>query len=268
MRPSLVRLLVLGSGAALVSGCDLSTDPEYLQQTFGLITVSATQVTSGVYATPARGEFFRGAVGALPNVDNSRADTCFVAPIQSIQTPGLATNVRDLDAGAQVGLKLGDDEHALVPTNVGSRRIYAPSGTRLSYTPGDSVVVTIPGNASGYPAQTIRGKTAEAFDIDPVVQPAIGDPVRLEWTQPEDNNSAFVVLLRYAAEGSTTINRQVACGFIDDGVAAISPQFANAWSQSTNKDWVAYRLRTTRALVADGALQITSLFQRPTPAAN
>ena len=267
MRPSLVRLLALGSGTALIAGCDLSTDPEYLQQTYGLVTLTAQQVTSGVYATPARAEFFRGALGALPNVDNSRGDTCFVAPIQPNQSPGLATGVTDLDAGAQVGLQLGDDEHVLSPTNVGSRRIYAPP-SRLSYTPGDSVVVTIPGSVSGYPAQTIRGKTAEAFDIDPVVQPAVGDPVRLEWTQPDDNNSAMVVLLRYAADGATTMNRQVACGFIDDGIAAISPQYANAWAQSTNKDWIAYRLRTTRALVSDGALQITSLFHRPTPTAN
>src|SRR6185436_17645695 len=102
-------------------------------------------------------------------------------------------------AGPQIGLQIGAKADSL-PRLSGTNNTTYQKGAQspVVYTPGDSIVVTIPGATGGYPASDIRGKTAEPFTNDPVVPPAGTETIQFRWSAATDLNSAMIISLRYA----------------------------------------------------------------------
>jgi hypothetical protein len=264
-RSALRFLSVVVCSTLGLAACDLSTDPPNLDADYGIVTLSAVQTGASTFRAKAVGEFFNGTVLGLPN-STAPYDSCRIQSITA-DTTGTAP-VTDLDAGTPVTVALAGVTTNLTRVAKGSRFNYVPSGNgTIAYTPGDSVVVSVPGSTAGFPGVQLSGKTAEAFTMDavPVFQNA---DTPLKWSAATLDRSALLVQLRYAA-GSTEFNQELRCFLIDDGSFTIPAAVATRWGTSSNakRDVIATRLRTAfvTSTTGDALFEIVSTFQIPTP---
>jgi hypothetical protein len=253
--------------STVVVACEGSVTIPGTNQQWGFITVAAAKTPGGVYKTAPIGQFFRGVINGVPNAE-IRFDSC-IPELAYSPTGEIVSGVTFLDAGDQITAQFGSGAPDPLPrlTSATSTTYQVPSGNYLPYTPGDSIIVKIPGATAGYPASEIHGKTAEPFTIDPIVPPAGTETIQLHWTPATDGNSAMILSLRYAPPGGSTINRQLLCSFHDDGADSIPFRQHRYWSDEDVplREVVATRLRTSILSRTDGVLEILSRFQVPTP---
>lgn len=249
--------------AVSIAACDTSLEGINQQQTWGLIDVAATRDASSSHFADVEGLFFHGNVGAVPNAD-FQVDTCTdVAFFTGSGTSGLT----HLDAGAVVSATIGGVEHVMERTTTSSGLAYQPTSL-VPYTPGDSIFVDIPGAQGGYPAGSIRAKTAEAFTFPTNIDPPAGtDSIPLTWSLPDEPLSSIMVLsLRYAPESDpSTLSRQVLCNFVDDGDASVPFRWHQNWSNASERAVVVTRLRTHYVAIGGANLGVISTYQVPTP---
>jgi hypothetical protein len=261
------------AATVVIVACDNSLEGVGGQGTWGFVTIGATKNAAGAHFAKAEGLFFKGNLAAVPNADFT-SDTCADVLLSEGNSLG---GVTYLDAGVSVNAILGGIERTLDRTTTASGIAYL-SATPLDYTPGDSVVINISGVSGGFPAGTIRAKTAEAFamrinDVDisgnqsTIPIPAGSESMQLTWDGPQDLRSAMVVSLRYATiQNPTVLTRNVQCTFIDDGVDSIPFRWHQNWSTSTGvRSVVATRLRTNYVAAGEGNLGVVSTYQVPTP---
>jgi hypothetical protein len=71
--------------------------------------------------------------------------------------------------------------------------------------------------------------------------------------------------LRYAAPATTTLNREIACFFVDDGSAAIPFEVLFEFRESAVRNAQATRVRITANRVGNTVTHITSTFVAPVP---
>jgi hypothetical protein len=131
------------------------------------------------------------------------------------------------------------------------------------------VAVVISGGAGdlGYPALTLKGKTAEAFTVQDFGTPVAGAGIALRWNAGQDLNSTMVFSFRYSTLGSDTLSTQVYCQFRDDGADSIPTRYAAGWAGAAQKSWIASRVRTYVAPVSKGGyFDFISTYDIPTPA--
>jgi hypothetical protein len=252
------------SVAALVAACDTSFEGINNSRTWGFITVGATESTAGAHFADIEGLFFAGDLASVPNAEFTVADTCADGVL--VEGNNLV-GVTYLDAGPSVSATLGGVAGLLDRTNTASGIAYLPASP-LAYTPGDSIIVDVAGVTGGFPAGTIRAKTAEPFDFPTDIDiPAGTEAIQLTWTPPQDPRSAIVVSLRYATITNPGVEtRNIVCSFIDDGADSIKFEWHQNWSSSSGvRSVVATRLRTHYVAAGDANLGVISIFQRPTP---
>ncbi|MBM4194640.1 MAG: hypothetical protein FJ202_09725 [Gemmatimonadetes bacterium] len=258
-------LLTAVAAVTLVSACDTVTSSGG-GSPIGVGGIAARAKGTG-FTTAPQIAFYRVSSANFVSAAGVR-DTCFDAAYSASATTGSITAAA-LSAGSAVLLTIGNRTDTLVRIAGGLDPTYRSSLTAgIPYTPGDSMVITIPGDRNGFPASTFRGKTAEAFTIADIQPPASGQPINATWTPSSDANSAMFITLRYVAgTTATTFNRQVACSFVDDGSGLISASVASAWSAATTRDFTAQRVRTILAQVEVplSYLNVVSTFDRPTP---
>lgn len=248
---------------AFVVACDNSLEGFDQQGTWGFITIGATKSAAGAHFASAEGLFFKGNLSAVPNADFT-SDTC--ADVLLTEGNNLS-GVTYLDAGPSVSAAFGGVARTLDRTTTALGIAYRPPGP-LSYTPGDSIVVDVSGVAGGFPAGTIRAKTAEAFGFPADIPiPAGTEAVQLTWDIPQDQRSAMVVSLRYATSQNPSVaTRNVLCTFVDDGRDSIPFRWHQNWSASSGvKAVVATRLRTHYVAAGEGNLGVISTYRVPTP---
>lgn len=251
------------AASTIIVACDNSLEGISAQGTWGFITVGATKNAAGAHQAKAEGIFFLGNLAAVPNAA-VLADTCMDAIL--IEGNQL-TGVTYIDAGTSLSAILGGVTRTLDRTTTAQGITYV-SGTPLSYTPGDSIVINVPGVTGGFPTGTIRAKTAEAFTFPAdIPTPAGTEAIHLTWTAPQDQNSAMVVSLRYATSTNpSVVSRNVNCTFVDDGVDSIPFRWHQNWSSSTGvRSVVATRLRTNYVAAGNANLGVVSTYQVPTP---
>lgn len=247
---------------AFIAACDNALEGINVQGTWGFVTVAATKSAAGAHFADAEGLFFKGNLFAVPNSDVLN-DTC--ADVLFSEGNNLV-GVTYLDAGPSVSTSLG----TLDRTSTAEGIAYLPASP-LAFTPGDTIVVNVTGVSGGFPAGTIRAKTAEAFDLVPaptdIPVPAGTEPIQLTWTAPQGPRSSMIVSLRYATSSSPgVLTRNVLCQFIDDGADSIPFRWHQNWSSSQGvRAVVATRLRTNYVGVGDGNLGVISTYQVPTP---
>ncbi len=248
---------------AFIASCDNALEGINQSGTWGFVTVGATKNTSGAHFANAEGLFFRGNLRAVPNADFA-SDTC--ADVLLTEGNNLV-GVTYLDAGPNISTIVGGIDHTLDRVTTAEGLAYKPT-TPFAYNPGDSIVVDVTGVPGGYPAGSIRAKTAEAFVFPTELSvPAGSESIQLTWTPPQDSRSAMVVSLRYATTASPGIlSRNVLCTFVDDGVDSIPFRWHRNWSESPGlRSVVATRLRTSYVGVGDANLGVVSTYQVPTP---
>ncbi len=180
-------------------------------------------------------------------------------------TQGGITGVTYLDAGTSISAKIGAVTTEIPRSNAAVTSYALPAGTTISYNPGDSAIITVPGVAGGFPSAEIRSRTSEPFTIGAITPSTT--PIPLTWTAATDNNSALLVSLQYTPSGASAKTQEIRCAFTDDGVDSIPLRQHQAWSASTNvnRAVVVTRLRTAIQQIDGGVLEVISTYQLPTP---
>ena len=224
------------------------------------------------YTTAPQIAFYRVSGATFESAAGVR-DTCYLAAYSESSTtggsPGTSTTT-GLGAGAFITVAIGNRVDSLTRTGGALDPVYRSSlSGGIPYTPGDSMVITIPGDRTGFPTSSFRGRTAEPFTMGQLGVPQLGSPVNITWTPATDPNAAMFVTFRYVSGLSSALpfNRQIACSFIDDGSAQVSAALSADWTSSIKHDMVAQRIRTILAQVAVplSYFNIVSTFDWPTP---
>jgi hypothetical protein len=209
------------------------------------------------------GQFFRGNVGSIPDA-RVRPDSCIELSI----VPTSPLEVTYLDAGSVITAQHGTRVDTLPRVSSSSRTTYERSGP-VSFRPGDSLIVRIPGAVGGFPAAEVRAKTAEEFTFDTLTIRPSPAAVQLRWTPATDANSAMIAEFRYSSTGGTTFNQLIRCAFNDDGADSVAYRIMQPWigQQASSRSATYTRLRTNIVSIVDGWLEVISTFTLPTPRA-
>lgn len=257
------RALLAFACVLILAACDAVTSGTS-GNPVGIGGISARTKGTGYTSGPAL-SFFRVTGATFVTSANAR-DSCYLASYSESSNTNTTTAAK-LSAGAFITLKLGSRTDTLTKPTTGTDLTYrSPLASGIPFTPGDSMVITINGDQNGFPVSTWRGKTAEAFVVNPITIPTTG-AIPVTWTPAHDLNSAMFITFRYAAGTSTTFNRQIACTFSDDGAATVPAVVTSAWLAATNRDYIGQRIRTILGTV-DVPLSyfnFVSSFNWPTP---
>lgn len=231
--------------------------------TWGFIQTSALSATGGTYLTSPSGQFFRGSLTSIPDA-SVKPDSC----IELQATTQQPLPVTFLDAGTSITTQFGSRTDTIPRVSSTSRTTYEVSAP-LSYRPGDSLIVRIPGAAGGFPAAEIRAKTAEPFTLDSLSIRPSPAATQLRWTPSTDANSALLVEFRYSSTGGTTFNQLIRCAFVDDGADSVRFSVLQPWigANITSRNATYTRLRTSINSIVGGFLEVISTFAVPTPSA-
>ena len=263
-RQQLLPILALAAVTS-IAGCDgLNTGQSGNPVGVGRL-VTRTKGTG--YTTNPQVTFYRVTSATFVTTAGLR-DTCYLALYTETGSAG-TTSATTVSAGAAISLALGTRTDSLARTVGATDATYHSALLAgIPFTPGDSMVFTIPGDKNGFPTSVFRGKTAERFALNAVTVPAVGNPVPLSWAPAAtDSNAAMFVTFRYATGTSTTFNRQIACTFIDDGAGSAPATVTTDWINATKRDVIAQRARTilTQVPVPLSYFNIISVFDWPTP---
>lgn len=143
------------------------------------------------------------------------------------------------------------------------------AGTGLAYTPGDTLQIVVPGDADGFPATSIRVRTAEPFDIDPVPPPTADEALTVFWSPPAQPGSLMTLALRYSTNpGSTTPNAEIYCVFADDGSGTVPALFATIFASTdeASRSYEFNRVRESQVFLSNRVrARLFSFYPVPTP---
>lgn len=220
---------------------------------YGAVTISATTGGPGVARADGSAIFFEAFTASVPD-SRFPSNACRVSVVDTTTR----TSRGDLKAGAQLGLSLGagaNKTSATLAFNEAQMRYSAPG--LLSYSAGDSVLVSVPGDASGFPASNISVLLAEPLAPEDIVTPAPGMPMEVRWNASADQTGAFIIAIRYANPvTSTYANEQLVCSVSDTGNADISSNILESFLNSPSALRSVYltRWRTQAVQVNDRSL--------------
>ncbi len=254
---------VVASGVLLLasSAClgDFSLDPDRA----GFINARAFD-DGGNSVLRVDGAFYRGfgldVLVGFPGL-------CQVLEYSSTGGGGIQT----LDAGPSFAASIAGNSAPVSRVTVGTTLTYEMSvGTSLPYTPGDTLTVSIDGQSGGFPAATVRVRTAEPFVMEPVVAPPTGPtPTVATWTPATVPGSVMTLSLRYSTlDGILTPNAQIYCVFHDTGSGTIPENLLDAWigSDPASRSQAAQRVREASITVSRSTkVRLFSFYDVPTP---
>jgi hypothetical protein len=261
--PSRWSWVALVCASSFVVACDNAFEGINTMGIWGFVTVGAKKDAGGAHFANVEGLFFQGNLAAVPNAGFA-TDTCSDGLFIEGNT---LLGVTYIDAGSSVDATVGGVSRTLERTTTSAGLAYRPTAA-FSYNPGDSIIVSVTGVPGGFPPGTIRAKTAEPFTFPTDLPiPQGSESIQLNWTAPQDPNSAMVVSLRYETAASPgLLTRHVLCTFVDDGVDSIPFRWHQNWSTSPGqRAVVATRLRTHYVAAGEGNLGVISTYQVPTP---
>ncbi len=207
--------VLLAAAAALSLSACLSTSEVRGTNRYGSITIGASGGSTGPFVATPTAAFFTGRPTELPT-SRTTTDQCgtFAFTRESF-APG------NLDAGSALQLLVGNEgyqmeESAQVPG------IYTlPGGGSFSYSAGDSIRVSVPGAAGGFPASQVALRLAEPIRLGPVVLTDDQD-LPITWESNGDANSGVIISVRFTTSVTSEIpDAQVLCVVRDNGAYTI-----------------------------------------------
>lgn len=152
-------------------------------------------------------------------------DRCNRGPVTTPPDPGIQPTI---SAGAALTLSVSGTETELAQLIRPTVRFYGIStGASVSFLPGDTATIAIPGESGWFPAWTVQVKTAEAFTAAQVPTYEKPTPIQLEWTAGGSTSSRMLVTLRYLVQGGGP--EQVQCELVDDGSHELPADWVDAW---------------------------------------
>jgi hypothetical protein len=210
-----VAAVLLGSASLSASACLSLGDVEGSDR-IGSITVSST-LTSQVprRATPTA-TFFTSQPTELPNsrVGSDQCGTFSFVP-ESF-APG------NLLAGAALQLQVGSQSYSMSERSNVPRVYGLTGGETFPYTAGDTLRVSIPGQAGGFPPAQIAVRLAEPVALAPLVVTEADQDLAFQWETNGDANSSLIISMRYTTAVTTEVpDAQLLCIVRDNGAYTI-----------------------------------------------
>ncbi len=261
-----IRLPLIVVAVASLAACDSITSGVE-GNPVGVGNLSAR--TKGTGFTTAPHIAFYRVTGATFVTTTGIVDTCVAAAYtDSTGTTETPVNAPGVSAGQFVTMAIGGRSDTLRQvagsTDISYRSALADG---IPFTPGDSMVISVAGSQDGFPIGSFRGKTAEAFVLNPVVVPESGSPITATWTAALDAGSGMFLTFRYTTGVGTAFNRQISCSFADDGSGSVPAILSTEWIAATQRDVIGQRIRTIYAQVSVplSYFNIVSSYHWPTP---
>jgi hypothetical protein len=241
-------------------GCDSAISPAD-QPLAGAVSLRA--VPSGTRGALVGGDAFFLTGSTLNVPDPSQVpDSCVVQPIDS----STAFNRGNAAAGNAIGLRINAADGSM-PLNAADGRYLIAPATRLEYQFGDSIRISVPGQAGGFPPSTSFSRLAEPLVLAPFVVPAAGQPGALRWTPAGTIQSAVVLTMRFRPGSAGQAGRQALCSLRDDGAFDAPARVIDALREAGVPDQISIvRFRTAQVEVSRRAtLYVLSAFEAITP---
>lgn len=206
-----VTAVLVGGAALSLSSCISISDAEGSDR-IGSITISSSLSSQVPRRATATATFFTTQPTDLPSsrVTSDQCGTFNYVP-ESF-TPG------NLVAGESLQLQVGSETYNMSErTNL--PRVYGlTSGESFPFAEGDSVRISIPGTAGGFPPGQIGVRLAEPLDLQPIVAPQTDQDLSFEWTANGDANSSVIISMRYTTAITTEVpDAQLLCIVRDNG---------------------------------------------------
>lgn len=263
LRPMVMRLLRLALVPVLLpfsTGCLDSTRP--LEESVAYL--SSVAYLDGANSVLRLDGAFYVALNLSTGVGNP--GDCQVGALQT----GTATPPRTLEAGDALTASVSGNSAQVDRVAAGLNVTYhMQAGTGLTYTPGDTLQVVVPGAVGGFPATSIRVRTAEPFEIDPMVPPTANEPLTVFWTPPAVPGSLMTLALRYSTiAGSTLQNAEIYCVFADDGSGTVPALFASIYAstEEATRSYQFNRVRESQVFISSRVrARLFSFYPVPTP---
>ena len=186
---------------------------------FGAVSITASTGGPGVARADGSAIFFEAFTASIPD-SRFPSNACRVSVVDTTTR----TSRGDVKAGAQLALSYGvgaNTTSSTLPFDEAQMRYSAPG--LINYSAGDSVMVSVPGDASGFPASNIKLLLAEPLVPQDIVVPTTGAPMEVRWNASANPTGAFIIAIRYANPATSTYaNEQLVCSVTDTGSADIS----------------------------------------------
>lgn len=256
--------LTILASALTLGACIDTLEPSVNR--FGLVTYPTSQDEARGYIMDPEAVFYdRTDLQYTPPA----TDSCVVQAYAPPLTAG--SSFLTVSAGEFLVSAVGTQRDTMrAATEVGAL-VYRPTRrTGITFTPGDSVRLEIPGTPAGFPRAAVTLRTAEAFTFAPVdPTAALDQDLDLSWSPAPVPGSLMTVALRYAnARSNGPVNEQVFCGFADDGRATIRADLLAGWRANAAglRETRFIRLRSVELRLDDrNTLTVLSSFSVPTP---
>jgi len=254
------------AAALLASGCIDGLSPA--SERTGFISASTVSLGGGTsYGLTFIGAFYRfdGLEVGFEEPDACQGYVYTPGPIPVGTFP-------TVNAGDRLITLISGRQDTLVRSSVSGIESYTLSSSvgSVPMIPGDTLTVDIPGSLDGFPAVSVRVRTAEPYVFDPLVTPADGAPLAMTWTAAPAPGSLMLVYMRFSSLSTSDIpNTEIRCAFTDDGSGSLIPGFTSAWFNSplASRSVVTQRARLTTAVVdSKTKVLLVSFFDRPLPA--
>lgn len=208
------RALAFIAASLVITGCTSLTEGAVPDPNrYGAINITARGTSATTAQADATVIFFESITVAVPNSSLQQSDNCVFA---AVDTTTLVTQGQNR-AGETIALTASGNTMQLAYSDT-FKRYATAAGQPFPYNAGDVAQVSIPGNATVFPAQNISVKLAEPILPQPVTVPTDGQPMQVRWNGTNDATASVALSLRYADPTSSPYaNRQVYCEVKDDG---------------------------------------------------
>lgn len=227
--------------------CTSLTEANPTTNRYGAVSIRAVNGPNNTASANATAIFFEAFTAAIPNSVLQRNNQCVYAAVDTATQ--VVRGVKQ--AGSNITLGIGSS-NVLLAYDATYQRYSNPQNSPFSYTSGQEVQVTIPGDPAVFPSATIGVRLAEPLAVGPVAVPAGTAPMTFTWNAVNDSTSAIILSLRYANPATSPYpNEQIYCSLEDDGTHQLPTSGLAAFLASPNNMRVLQitRWRTREAIV-------------------
>lgn len=226
----MARLAFAGLGVAMITACNALDNTAPPTNRYASFSVRAKNTTENRALASATAIIFEAFSAGVPNSALQRNDQCVYAPVDTSTAPVKGVK----KAGSPATLGIGTTTVNL-PYDDLLFRYATPENQPFTYTRGDVVQASIPGDPSVYPAATISVPLAEAIIPGVIRLPTGTEAMSFTWNAAIDSTSAVILSLRYANPATSPYaNEQIYCSLNDDGSHLLPSTVLTAFMASPN----------------------------------
>ncbi len=160
-------LAVVALCSATFTGCLRTLESEGNLQKFGAVVVLGKPGVEKPLEASASAIFFQAYSANVPSSGN-QPNTCRTLAVDTVTRPPTTGQLR---AGESLSMQVGT-ETAIIDYLATPQRYESPG--YIPYAAGDSITVTVPGSATGFPAAVIKTRLAEPLIVPDITLPELG----------------------------------------------------------------------------------------------